>query len=57
MPCPYCGRSIYDESIRCPHCGNYLSEEDAPRKAKPLWLILTALACLLAVLTWILGGW
>jgi predicted nucleic acid-binding Zn ribbon protein len=55
MPCPYCDRPIHNESVRCPHCGNYLSEEDAPRKPKPLWLILAALACLLAVLTWILG--
>jgi hypothetical protein len=56
MPCPYCGRSIYEESERCPHCERYLSAEDSPGKPKPLWLILAAIVCLLAALTWILGG-
>ena len=56
MPCPYCGRTIHEDSVRCPHCENYLSEEDLPGKPKPLWLILAAIICLLAALTWILGG-
>jgi hypothetical protein len=54
MPCPYCGQSIHEDLLRCPHCENYLSEEDLPRKSKPLWLILAAIACLLAALTWFL---
>lgn len=53
IPCPYCGESMYEESVQCPHCGNYLSEEDRPHKRKPLWLILAAIACLLAALLWI----
>ncbi len=28
VPCPYCGKSIYEESERCPECGNYISRED-----------------------------
>lgn len=55
MPCPYCGKSIHDESVRCPHCGNYLSEEDQPYRPKSLWIVLTAIACLLAVLMWSCG--
>jgi uncharacterized paraquat-inducible protein A len=55
MPCPYCGRSIHEDSVRCPHCEKYLSEEDRPDVLKPWWLIVAAVVCLLAVLTWILG--
>jgi predicted nucleic acid-binding Zn ribbon protein len=53
IPCPYCGASIHDESVQCPRCGNYLSEEDRPHRRKPLWLVLAAIACLLAALLWI----
>ncbi len=56
MPCPYCGQSIHEESVRCPHCENYLSEEDLPHNSKPLWLIFAVIVCLLAILTWVLSG-
>jgi hypothetical protein len=54
ISCPYCERPIYEDSERCPHCGQYITEEDAPSKPKPLWVILGALACLLVVVVWIL---
>jgi predicted nucleic acid-binding Zn ribbon protein len=53
IPCPYCGAAMHEESVQCPHCGNYLSDEDRPHERKPLWLILAAIACLLAALAWI----
>jgi hypothetical protein len=34
IPCPCC-----HESPRYPHCGNYISEEDAPPGRKPWWII------------------
>ena len=40
IPCPYCRREIHEDSQRCPGCGNYLSEEDAPPGRKPWWLVL-----------------
>ena len=30
ITCPYCKRPMFEELARCPHCGNYLSVEDAP---------------------------
>ncbi len=56
--CPYCGAAIYGDAVRCPRCGNYLSREDAPSR-QPLWIVLTAVVCLLVVLGWILSrrGW
>jgi hypothetical protein len=56
MPCPYCGGSIHEDSVRCPHCENYISEEDRPAERKSLWLVAAVIACLIAVLTWILIG-
>jgi hypothetical protein len=54
MPCPYCGRAIYDDAERCPYCENYISREDAPSR-HPLWLIIGVLICLAIVALWVLG--
>ena len=48
-PCPHCQTPIYDQSPRCPHCGNYISQNKS-RAHKPLWFILAAILCLLVVL-------
>jgi transposase-like protein len=55
IPCPYCRREIHEESPRCPHCGNYISEEDNPPARKPWWVIVGALLCLYVVYRWIVG--
>jgi predicted nucleic acid-binding Zn ribbon protein len=55
IPCPYCRRPIYEDSQRCPHCGNYISEEDAPAARKPWWIIVGALLVLYVVYRWIVG--
>ena len=56
VPCPYCRGEMSEDSPRCPHCGNYISEEDAPRR-KPAWIVVTAVAVLaamaLALLAWV----
>jgi hypothetical protein len=43
---------LYEDSVRCPHCGMYLSEEDTPSR-KPWWIILGVLICLAVTLYWI----
>lgn len=55
VPCPYCGREILEDSPRCPHCERYVSQEDAPRPAKPWWLIVGVAAGLYAVYRWVVG--
>ena len=55
VPCPYCRREIHEESQRCPHCGQYISQEDAPPGPKPWWLIVGVLLCLFVVYLWIVG--
>lgn len=54
MPCPYCGKAIYDDAERCPYCEHYISREDEPSK-QPVWLIIGVLICLAIVALWILG--
>jgi hypothetical protein len=54
MPCPHCRREIYDDSERCPHCGEYLGGSDEPGTGKPLWVVVTVIVVLAAILlTWI----
>ncbi len=55
IPCPYCRRPIYEDSQRCPHCGNYISEEDAPAARKPWWIIVGALVVLYVLYRCIVG--
>ena len=54
VPCPYCRRSIYEDSPRCPSCGNYISEEDIAPAHKAWWIILGVLLALLVVLLWLI---
>jgi hypothetical protein len=49
-------REIHEDSVRCPHCENYLSEEDAAAPSrKPWWIIVGVLVCLYVVYRWIVG--
>ena len=55
IPCPYCRRPIYEDSLRCPHCGNYISDEDTAAARKPWWIVLGALLVFYVVYRWIAG--
>ncbi len=55
VPCPHCQRPIHEDAPRCPYCGNYITEEDAPPTRKPWWLVVGALLCLYVVYRWIVG--
>jgi hypothetical protein len=47
VPCPFCKREILEDTPRCPHCEQYLSEDDFARGSKPVWVVATAVVCLL----------
>lgn len=48
-PCPYCRAEIHEGAVRCPHCENYISEEDSRGAPKPWWLIAGVTVCLIIV--------
>jgi hypothetical protein len=52
VPCPYCRREIFEDSPRCPHCGQYISAEDSPPGRKPWWIVVGVLLCLAAIWVW-----
>lgn len=54
VTCPYCKHQIHEDSVRCPHCENYISAEDSPPLPKALWIILGAVAALVACYLWII---
>ena len=49
VACPWCRASVYEAAERCPKCGRYLSDEDAPRRY-PWWLIAGVILCLIVIL-------
>jgi hypothetical protein len=56
IPCPHCKKHIYEGAEQCPHCGMYVSEEDVPREAKPAWIIIGGVVCLVMVILWVWKG-
>jgi len=57
VACPYCTKQIHEDAVRCPHCENYISTLDSPRRrARPWWIMLGVVLCLIVVLIWALGG-
>ena len=51
---PHCGESIHFDSIRCPHCERYLTDETSDRPIGR-WVVITAAVLLLVILfRWVL---
>jgi len=48
VTCPYCKREVLEDSVGCPHCGNYLAREDDPEGRGWWWVVgFVVLVCLL----------
>ncbi len=56
IPCPACGEPMFEDSPRCPACGDYVTAGGAAG-LKPAWIVLTSLVCLAVEAWWIVGGW
>jgi DNA-directed RNA polymerase subunit RPC12/RpoP len=54
VACPYCRAEIHEDSVQCPRCGKYISDEDAPPR-KPWWIVIGVLLGLFAAYRWIVG--
>ena len=52
LPCPFCGKGVYEGADVCPHCRNFVSfGGEAGRK--PWWVVAAAVALLAAMLLWV----
>lgn len=52
--CRACGADLFDdETVRCPSCGSYQSEETDPTSRHPGWVIMTAILLVFMSLYWI----
>ena len=49
IKCSYCGDEVSEDAERCPSCGSYISEEDAPRYRRMTWYILAVIVALLII--------
>lgn len=49
-PCPSCQEPIYEDSVRCPYCGEYVTFGRTSKLAgKPMWYIALAILGIIAV--------
>ncbi len=55
VPCPQCGAEIYEDAVRCPACGTYVTHTTSPWAGRPIWWIVLALLGILATI-WVLAG-
>lgn len=53
IPCPNCRHEMIEESIRCPNCGEYRSDEVIPSDPKPTWIVVGLVLCFCAVFFWL----
>lgn len=50
IDCAECGKSIYDDADQCPYCGNYLIGGHSGERKQPLWITITVILCIYAML-------
>jgi hypothetical protein len=56
IPCPHCGKEVYEEALRCPACGEYITEPGGWFSRKPTWVLIGVAISALIVLYWIVSG-
>jgi predicted RNA-binding Zn-ribbon protein involved in translation (DUF1610 family) len=54
LPCPSCGEMVYDDTDRCPHCGDWIMPLEASTSRKSTLWIIGAVLALIGLLIWII---
>ena len=56
VPCAQCGAEVYEDAVRCPHCGTYISHDVDLWSGRPGWWIILGLLGIAAVILALLAG-
>jgi len=56
LGCPECGAMVYEETQRCPQCGEWIMPLAAASRPGRMWLVVVVLA-IVALVAWMLRGW
>jgi hypothetical protein len=51
IPCPYCSETIPEDSVKCPECGEFLDEQEAPSSggSSAVLIVIIVVASLMAL--------
>lgn len=55
VPCPECGAEIYEDAVRCPICGSYVTHRTTVWSGGRGWWILLGLVGVLAAILVLAG--
>ena len=50
VPCPFCGRAVYEFADVCPRCRNFIGGSDETARRKPWWVVVGIVLTLAAML-------
>jgi predicted nucleic acid-binding Zn ribbon protein len=53
-PCPACGKPVYEDTDKCPHCGEWISPlGEAERRSRTwFWPVIVTLLIILVLVAW-----
>ena len=55
LPCPECGADVYEDAVRCPACGNYITHPTSVWHGRPGWWIVLGLLGVVALILVLTG--
>ena len=55
LPCPSCGAPVYDDTDRCPRCGDWIMPLASAARSKSRVWIVGGVLLVIAVLCWSFG--
>ena len=55
VPCSQCGAEIYEDAVRCPACGTYITHDTSVWSGRSGWWIVLGLLGILAVILALAG--
>jgi zinc-ribbon domain len=50
LPCSHCGAEIYEDSVSCPQCGEYITRNSHPLADRPWWWLALGVLGIVALL-------